>query len=114
VKGPAVLALAVLLMGIAVWWVGPDSDWDKRCPAELTQEGSSGYDVTPSIWPPGTRCTGEAPNGEHIEATYVPWPEWLFSLAVAALVGGSAALVVRGVRARSDRGESLSDTTSML
>jgi hypothetical protein len=70
--------------------------------------------VTPSIWPPGTQCTGDAPNGEHIEATYVPWREWLFSLAVAALVGGSTALVVRGFRALSDRGESLSDDAPTL
>jgi hypothetical protein len=114
VKVAAVLAGAVFFVGVAVWWVGPDSDWSDRCPAALSEEGSGGFDVTPSVWPPGTRCSGRAPDGQLLESTYVPWEEWLWSLAAAALAGGAATLVISGFRRLSGRGESLSDDAPTL
>jgi hypothetical protein len=104
---PLLVAAAVLFVGVAATWVGPDSGWSDRCPAAAAQEGRSA-EVNAALWPPGTKCVVTLAMGREISRSYVPWREWLLSLLAAAAAWGAAWVVVRRMRAPrgpADRGE---------
>jgi hypothetical protein len=84
---PILAAAAVFLVGAAAAsWIDPDSSWQSECPAAASREASGGFEVRPSLWPPGTRCVVTLASGREVTDTYVPVREWLFVLFGAAIV----------------------------
>jgi len=98
-RAPALVAAAILFIGVAGTWVGPDSSWDSRCPRAGQREGTS-ETVQASLWPPGSKCVVTLPSGSQGTRSYVPWREWLAVLLAAAISWAAARSAVRRLRTR--------------
>ncbi len=96
-RWPILLASCVFVLGVALFWVGPEPLWHSRCLLESKPSGPETIGLTyrASVWPPGTECVYTSANGIETHSTYVPWAEWLAVLALAAAMGATASRLLR-------------------
>lgn len=96
------IAIVLSVAGLVFVWIGPGAISEDRCLYTGKPDGTAvGMQV--SLFPPGTECVYDLPNGEQERSVYVPW---MAGLLIAGVCMGTGVLCRRWAGGRLRRGAS--------